>query len=55
MKKVILTVLGGLLLFSVSGCGTVKGVGEDVSTVGHWFMKGSDNVKDNMAKDKSVK
>lgn len=36
-----------LVLMVVSiGCGTIKGLGEDVSTIGGWVTKGSDNVKE---------
>lgn len=45
MKKICLFVLGGLLALSIAGCGTIKGMGEDVSTVGRWLTKGSDTVK----------
>jgi predicted small secreted protein len=45
MKRIYLIVLGGLLALSIAGCGTIKGMGEDVSTVGHWLTRGSDTVK----------
>ena len=33
------------LAFTVTalGCGTVKGIGEDLRAVGGWFIKGSDS------------
>jgi predicted small secreted protein len=45
MKKVAFFVLAGLLVMTVVGCGTVKGFGQDISTVGHWFTRGSDRAK----------
>jgi predicted small secreted protein len=42
MKKICLFVLVGLLLTTLVGCGTVKGVGEDVTTLGHWLTRGAD-------------
>lgn len=44
MKRICLFVLGGLLALSIAGCGTIKGVGEDVSAVGHWLTQGSTTV-----------
>ena len=43
-------VLFGLVLITVVGCGTIKGMGEDISTVGHWLTKGSDSVKESTTK-----
>ena len=46
MKKFILfSFLAGYVV-SLSGCGTIKGVGEDIGAVGHWLTHGSDNVKE---------
>jgi predicted small secreted protein len=45
MKKFVLFVLAGLLLTTVIGCGTVKGIGEDVTTIGNWLTRGSDRAK----------
>ncbi len=42
MKKITLFVLTGLLAMTVVGCGTVRGFGDDISTVGRWFTRGSD-------------
>jgi len=42
MRKITLFVLAGLLMATVVGCGTVKGFGDDLSTVGHWFTRGAD-------------
>jgi predicted small secreted protein len=43
MKKITLFVLTGLLVMTVVGCGTVKGFGDDISTVGRWLTKGSNS------------
>ena len=42
MKRIYLFVLAGLLVMTVVGCGTVRGFGDDISTVGHWLTRGSD-------------
>ena len=42
-------VLAGIcLVLAVAsiGCNTIRGIGEDLGTVGGWVVKGSDNVKD---------
>ena len=46
MRKLILMVVGVLLLAAITGCGTVKGIGEDLSVVGGWLTKGSDKVQE---------
>ena len=45
MRKMYLVVLAGVLVMTVVGCGTVKGFGDDISTVGNWFMRGSDRAR----------
>lgn len=42
MKKITLFVLVGLFVMTIVGCGTVRGFGDDISTVGHWLTRGSD-------------
>lgn len=42
MKKITLLGLAVLLVLAVAGCNTVKGFGDDISTVGHWFTRGAD-------------
>lgn len=44
--KTMMTVLAGLMIISFSGCGTVKGLGEDITSVGGWFQKSSTSVKE---------
>ncbi len=46
MKKVYLLILCGFFAISAVGCGTVKGLGEDISSVGGWFSKSSNKVKE---------
>lgn len=45
MKKVLLFVLCAMCAVMFSACSTVKGLGDDIQTVGHWFVKGSDKVQ----------
>jgi len=45
MKKIGLFVLAGFLVVTVVGCGTVRGFGDDISTIGRWLTRGSDRVK----------
>ncbi|MDP2654321.1 MAG: hypothetical protein Q8Q08_09845 [Candidatus Omnitrophota bacterium] len=40
MKKMALFVLVGLLVVTAVGCGTVRGFGDDISTVGRWITRG---------------
>jgi len=46
MKKTLLLGVCLLLVAAITGCGTVKGLGEDVSTVGGWLTKGSDRAQE---------
>ena len=55
MKRFNLILICAAFALTAAGCGTIRGVGEDVSTVGGWFVKGSDGVKDNMTKERTVK
>lgn len=41
MKVVLIT----LALICLTGCGTMKGIGQDVGTIGDWTEKGSDEVR----------
>ena len=52
MKKICLFILCGLLILTVVGCGTIRGLGEDINTVGRWLMKGSDAVKEGQTVEK---
>jgi len=46
MKKACLFVLCGLLILAIAGCGTIKGMGDDISTLGGWLIRSSDTVKE---------
>ena len=46
MKKVCLLIVCGVMLLTLAGCNTIKGFGEDISAVGGWMIKGSENVKE---------
>ena len=46
MKKALLGGICLMLAIISIGCNTIKGLGEDVSTVGGWVVKGSDNVQE---------
>ncbi len=50
MRSLLLGSLCCVLLLTFGACSTVKGLGDDISTVGHWFVKGSDKVKNAEAK-----
>ena len=42
MKRIYLFIVFALTL---CGCGTVKGLGQDLSTVGRWLTKSSEKIK----------
>ena len=46
MNKMLLAGICLMLMVASVGCGTIKGVGEDLSTIGGWVTKGSDNVRE---------
>lgn len=46
MKKFIVLGVSIILMAAITGCGTVKGIGEDLSAVGGWLTKGSDKAKE---------
>lgn len=46
MNKIYLLIVAGVLLVTAVGCGTVKGIGEDITTVGHWFTRGSNRASE---------
>lgn len=39
MKRVLIILLVGVALFTLSACETMKGVGKDVSGAGEWVQK----------------
>lgn len=46
MKRGLLAALCLMLMVVSVGCSTIRGVGEDLGTVGGWVTKGSDNVRE---------
>jgi predicted small secreted protein len=42
-----------VVLMSIAGCGTIKGLGEDISAVGGWFSRGSTHVQENIGRGSS--
>lgn len=46
MKRTYLMAICLLLMVTSIGCSTIRGVGEDLTAVGGWVTKGSDNVKE---------
>lgn len=46
MKKLFLVGISIILMAAIAGCGTVKGIGEDLSAVGGWLTKGSEKAKE---------
>ncbi|HLF18759.1 MAG TPA: entericidin EcnA/B family protein [Candidatus Omnitrophota bacterium] len=51
MRKVILGVLTLALMGSLYGCNTIKGIGDDVKTVGGWISSGSEHVEESIKKN----
>ena len=52
MKRYVYTLIGLLVLGSLSGCGTIRGIGEDLSAMGRGVMGVSDHVRENITGDK---
>ncbi|MFC1594221.1 hypothetical protein ACFL38_02725 [Candidatus Omnitrophota bacterium] len=44
MKRLVLIAICLAFTATLIGCGTMKGLGEDITAVGGWFVKGSDEV-----------
>ena len=51
MKKICFFILCGLLILTIAGCGTIKGMGNDIRTLGEWLIKGSDAVQEEGSDD----
>ena len=52
MKKTYLFILSSLVILAIAGCSTIKGLGDDIATVGGWLMRGSDAVQEGGTADK---
>ncbi len=48
MSKLYFWIILSVVSISLTGCGTIKGVGEDLTTVGGWISQSSDHVKHQM-------
>ena len=46
MKKISLSILCGAIMITAVGCGSIKGLGDDITAVGGWFSRGAQNVKE---------
>jgi predicted small secreted protein len=46
MNKALLAAICLVLIATSIGCNTIRGLGEDVKTVGGWVTKGVDNVQE---------
>lgn len=46
MKRALLAGICVFLMIASVGCSTIRGMGEDLGTVGGWVTKGSDNVRE---------
>ncbi len=51
MKKVFLGIIVLTAVISFYGCSTIKGLGEDVSTIGGWIVNGSEHVEESVKKN----
>ena len=50
MRKFYLYSLCGLILLTVAGCNTIKGLGKDFDAIGGWIIKGSEKAKEAVTK-----
>lgn len=50
MRKFYRYFLCGLILLTVAGCETVKGLGKDFDAMGGWVIKGSEKAKEAVTK-----
>jgi predicted small secreted protein len=48
MNKLILSAVTLMVVVSFYGCGTIKGIGNDVGTVGGWISNGSEHVEESI-------
>ena len=51
MKKFYLYFFCGLILLTVVGCNTIKGLGKDFDAMGGWIIKGSEKAKEAVTKE----
>jgi len=48
MKKMILGITAIMFVGTLCGCGTIRGIGEDIGSVGGVISSGSDHVKESV-------
>ncbi len=48
IKRIILSIVVTVFVGSFYGCGTIKGLGEDVGAIGGWMSGSSDHVKESV-------
>ncbi|MCK5082969.1 MAG: hypothetical protein KAR31_08705 [Candidatus Omnitrophica bacterium] len=48
MNKLILSVVMLAAMVSFYGCNTIKGLGNDVTTIGGWITNGSEHVEESI-------
>jgi len=51
MRRTILRVVTLTFIVSLYGCSTIKGIGEDVKTLGGWITSGSEHVEESIKKN----
>ncbi|MCK4881476.1 MAG: entericidin [Candidatus Omnitrophica bacterium] len=51
MNKLILGVITLSAVVSLTGCNTIKGLGNDVATIGDWITDGSEHVEESIKKN----
>jgi predicted small secreted protein len=51
MKEFLLMVMCIFFMSTLFGCGTIRGLGEDLSGIGKAISRSSDHVKDSVKKD----
>jgi predicted small secreted protein len=48
MNKLILSAVTLMMVVSFYGCSTIKGLGDDIKTVGGWVSNGSEHVEESI-------
>ena len=48
MNKIVLSVIALAAIVSFYGCSTIKGLGDDIKTVGGWISNGSQHVEESI-------
>jgi len=51
MRRIILSVLVFAFVVSLAGCSTIKGIGDDIKTLGGWITSGSEHVEESIKKN----